>query len=135
MIVLLDANVLIALVVADHVHHEIAEVWFEEYSGQFATCPITEGSLIRLLIREGQSAASAKAVMSAISEDSRHDFWADDLSYRSVSFQGVIGHRQVTDAYLAQLARAHNSRVVTFDEGFAKIHPDVADLVLKKRRQ
>ena len=44
---LLDANVLIALVVDDHVHHDAAETWFSASSGRFATCPSTEGSLTR----------------------------------------------------------------------------------------
>ena len=59
MTVLLDANVLIALLVEDHVHHAAAENWFTGMSGNFATCPVTQGSLVRLLIREGQSAAAA----------------------------------------------------------------------------
>ena len=63
MTVLLDANVLIALLVDDHVHHEAAENWLAEVSGHFATCPITQGSLMRLLVREGQSAAAAHAIL------------------------------------------------------------------------
>jgi predicted nucleic acid-binding protein len=40
-----------------------------------------------------------------------------------------VGHRQVTDAYLAALARAHRGRLTTFDEGLVAAHPDVAVLV------
>ena len=58
MTVLLDANVLMALLIDDHVHHQAAENWFVGMTGGFATCPITQGSLMRLLIREGQSAAA-----------------------------------------------------------------------------
>jgi uncharacterized protein len=43
--------------------------------------------------------------------------------------EGIVGHRQVTDAYLAQLARAHGSRLATFDLALAKLHHDVAELV------
>jgi hypothetical protein len=43
--------------------------------------------------------------------------------------QGVIGHRQVTDAYLAQLARVNAGRLATFDAGIAALHRDVADLI------
>ena len=56
---LLDANVLIALVVNDHVHHASAEAWFSGLADGFATCPVTQGSLIRLLVREGQTADAA----------------------------------------------------------------------------
>jgi len=41
----------------------------------------------------------------------------------------VLGHRQVTDAYLAGLARAHRGRLPTMDRGLVAVHPDVADLV------
>ena len=44
---LLDANVLIALLVADHLHHDAAEAWFAASGDRFATCPVTEGSLTR----------------------------------------------------------------------------------------
>ena len=129
MTVLGDANVLIALLVDDHVHHVAAENWFVGTSGNFATCPITQGSLMRLLTREGQSAATAQAVLNGATGNARHEFWPDDVSYADVPAQGIIGHRQVTDAYLAQLARAHGSRLATFDQAIAKLHHDVAELV------
>ncbi len=50
---LLDRNVLIALAVPEHVHHEAAMAWFGARTLQFATCPITQGSLVRLLRRQG----------------------------------------------------------------------------------
>jgi len=59
----------------------------------------------------------------------RHVFWPDDAAFDAVSLTGVIGHRQVTDAYLAHLARTHDGRLATFDQGLAQLHADVADLV------
>lgn len=129
MTVLLDANVLIALLVDDHVHHASAESWFVDGGTNFATCPITQGSLMRLLIREGQSAASAQAVLTAATADPRHEFWPDDIGYTDVPLHGIIGHRQLTDAYLAQLARARGSRLATFDQALAGLHSDVAELI------
>jgi uncharacterized protein len=126
---LLDANVLIALVVEDHVHHQAAESWLAGTDQPFASCPITQGSLVRLLVREGQPAATATAIMSALSEDPRHEFWSDNISYRDVTMKGVIGHRQVTDAYLAQLARAYKGRLATFDRGLATLHSDIVELL------
>ncbi len=128
MTTLLDANVLIALVVADHVHHESAEEWLAS-TPRFATCPITESSLVRLLIREGQTAETAQALIAEISADERHEFWRDQVSYRAVDMKGVIGHRQVTDAYLAQLAREQGGRLATFDQGMAQLHSDVVELI------
>lgn len=127
--VLLDANVLVALLVDDHVHHAAAENWFTGLSGNFATCPVTQGSLMRLLIREGQPASAARNLLSGLSAHPRHEFWPDDVQYADVPTQGIVGHRQVTGAYLAQLARVHGGRLATFDQATAKLHHDVADLV------
>jgi uncharacterized protein len=127
--VLLDANVLIALLVDDHVHHTAAESWFAGMAANFATCPVTQGSLLRLLLREGQSAAAARAVLSQAAANPRHEFWPDDVAYTDVPTTGIVGHRQVTDAHLAQLARSRKARLATFDQAMAKLHHDVTELV------
>jgi uncharacterized protein len=127
--VLLDANVLIALVVEEHVHHAQAEAWFLASNTSFATCPITQGSLMRLLIREGQSAETARSVLREIASSPQHEFWPDNASYHDIPVVGIIGHRQVTDAYLAHLARSYSARLATFDQALAKLHADVADLI------
>jgi toxin-antitoxin system PIN domain toxin len=126
---LLDPNVLIALVVEDHVHHGQAEAWFAASRTGFATCPITQGSLMRLLIREGQTAEAARSVLQEIISNPRHEFWPDNASYHDIPIAGIIGHRQVTDAYLAHLARSYSARLVTFDQALAKLHADAADLI------
>ena len=129
MTTLLDTNVLISLLVADHVHHDAAEAWFATGADAFATCPITQGGLVRLLLREGQTAQSAVDLLSALIDHPRHESWPDDQSFEAVPMRGVIGHRQVTDAYLAHLARIRRGRLATFDQGLAKLHDDIADLV------
>ena len=129
MTTLLDANVLIASVVADHVHHAAADAFLATGGFSYATCPATEGSLMRLLLREGVSAAVATSVLAAVAEQPRHEFWEDDLPYRKVDLRGVVGHRQVTDAYLAALSRRRGGRLATFDRGLAALHRDVAILV------
>jgi uncharacterized protein len=126
---LLDANVLIALVVSDHVHHTSAEAWFSRLTEGFATCPVTQGSLMRLLIREGQTAAAASSVICGVAGHPGHEFWPDDIAYTDIPVTGIVGHRQVADAYLAQLARRRAARLATFDQALAKLHADVADLV------
>ena len=126
MTVLLDSNVLIALVVAEHVHHDAAAEWLSAVDAGFATCPITQGSLIRFLVRAGQSAAAARDIVSAIEKSSRHEFWPDSVTFADVEVGGVVGHRQVTDAYLAQLARSRDGQLATLDSGLAHLHNDVA---------
>ncbi len=128
--VLLDSNVMIALAVTDHVHHQPAEDWLDGLETGFATCPITQGALVRIVVRApGGTAGHATELLAGIAASDRHEFWADDISYLEVPPVGLVGHRQVTDAYLAQLARHHGGRVATFDKGFAALHPDVVELV------
>lgn len=126
---LLDANLLIALVVEDHVHHGPAERWSAGITRPFATCPITQGSLLRFLVREGASGAEAQRFLGEVCLAERHRFWPDDVAYHDIDLDGVVGHRQVTDAYLAALARERGGRVATFDRGLVAVHPDVVDLV------
>jgi toxin-antitoxin system PIN domain toxin len=126
---LLDANVLIALVVAEHVHHDAAAEWLSASDAGFATCPITQGSLVRFLLRTGQPAGAARDVVSAVESAKGHEFWPDSVSFADVKIGGVVGHRQVTDAYLAQLARSRNGQLATLDSGLAHLHSDVAVLI------
>lgn len=125
---LLDANVLIALSIAEHDHHDRAAEWLAEVAG-FAVCPIVEGSLVRFLLRMGEGAATAAAVVHGIGANPRCDFWPDDVSYRDVDLTRLRGHRQVTDAYLVALAERRGARLVTFDEALAAAHPAATQLI------
>ena len=126
---LLDANVLIALVDPDHVHHRSAGDWFSGSDEMFATCPITQGALVRHLLRVDHSISDIGAAIARIQALPRHEFWPDDVPFTSKVIAGIVGHRQVTDSYLCHLASGRRARLVTFDRALAAIHPDVAMLV------
>ena len=128
---LLDSSTLIALFDADHVHHRATRSWFLALQGTFSTCPIVEGALTRWIVRLHGSNGPALATreLRKLAGDARHRFWPDDIGYADVRFDGVLGHRQVTDAYLAALARKHRGRLVTLDAGLAALHHDVAELI------
>jgi toxin-antitoxin system PIN domain toxin len=130
---LADGNVLIALTVVDHVHHDLAIGWFDETGPTLATCPITEGTLLRFLMRAGQRAVDAMAVLDGIRAQEWHSFWPGDIPYEAAHMVGVIGHRQVTDAYLVALARRHGGRVATLDAGLAALHGDSVFLLTAGR--
>lgn len=125
---LLDGNGLAALVVAEHVHHVAARAWFRQ-AGRFATCPTVQGTLLRLLIRRGTSIAEARKTLSILTGHARHEQWLDDLTYLEVNLSRVLGHGQVTDAYLAGLARAHRGHLATLDQGLAVSASDVVELI------
>ena len=129
MTVLLDANAVIALTVTDHVHHDVLEDWFTHRSEPFATCPVTQGALVRFLLRGGASAREAVDVLRGLRGANEHEFWPDDLGYEAIDMRGVVGHKQVTDAYLAALARSKGGRLATLDRALAVLHDDVALLL------
>ncbi len=127
-VLLADGNLLVALTVVDHIHHEVALDWFERDEPEIATCPITEGTLLRFLIREG-TRADAIAVLYALRAQAWHTFWPDAIPYEAAHLAGVIGHRQVTDAYLVALARHHGGCVATLDKGLAALHGEQVHLL------
>lgn len=125
---LLDANVLIALTVVEHEHHDRASDWLSAEAA-FAVCPVVEGALVRFVLRVGESAATASALLREVRAHPGCRFLPDDLSYQDVDLTGLTGHRQVTDAYLAGLAAAHGSRLATFDAGLSRARPASTFLV------
>lgn len=128
---LLDANLLIALVVADHEYHARASAWVRTVE-QVALCPVVEGALVRYLVRIGESATVATALLRGVHALPTCTAWPDSLSYVDVDVDltHVQGHRQVTDAYLVSLAVSRGARLATFDEGLARTVPGSVDLVL-----
>ena len=126
---LLDANVLIALTVEEHEHHLQVAAWLAGVEG-VALCPIVEGSLVRFLVRIGESVAAATEVLRLLHAHPRCDFWADSVTYADADLSGVRGHRQVTDAYLVALVAAHgDARLATLDRALAQTHPQMTALI------
>jgi toxin-antitoxin system PIN domain toxin len=120
---LLDSNVLIALATPEHSQNASASAWFLK-GHRFATCPITQGALVRFHLRAGveATAESATLLLKSISALPRHEFWPDDVSYLDLPAIGIVGHRPVTDAYLVMLARHHGGSLATMDRGLAAVH-------------
>ena len=131
---LLDANVLIALTVQEHEHHERAGIWASTVDS-FATCPLAEGALVRFLVRLGESAITAVEVIQRIRNLPAAEFWPDSISYADIDLGHVVGHKQVTDAYLVSLARSHAATLATLDEGLASLLPDHTFLLPEPRRR
>lgn len=127
---LLDSNVLIALTTPDHTAHQRARRWVHP-GLRFATCPITQGALVRFFLRwaEKGTVPDAKALLRQIVSMPDHEFWADDVSYLDLPERGIVGYRQVTDAYLIALARAHGGTLATMDESLAAIHKTGCSLI------
>ena len=126
---LLDANAVIALVIAEHEHHDRVAAWITQ-ADRIALCPITEGAMVRYLIRVGETTATTSQLLAALRQSPRVDFWPDSISYTDVALEHVTGHRQVTDAYLASLAASHQARLATLDQALAAKLENTVDLIL-----
>jgi toxin-antitoxin system PIN domain toxin len=124
---LFDVNVLIALFDPAHVHHERTHSWWRQNKASgWASCPLTENGLVRILSQPKYP--NAIPVQDAIRRLEQsiarggHAFWSDDLSLTdSTTFhcEHVMGPRQITDLYLLALAVRKGGRLVTFDGGIS----------------
>jgi len=80
-----------------------ARQWMVDGKHRFASCPITQGTLVRARLRAGGSAESAKRALTALLGHPRHEFWVDNLSYpRSAprrGGRGPAGDRRVPRAF------------------------------------
>ena len=129
---LLDADVLIALTVEEHEHHQRVAAWLAGVE-RVALCPIVEGALIRFLVRIGESVGVASEVLRLLHANPRCEFWPDSVSYARADLTAVRGHRQVTDAYLLALVAAHaETRLATLDQPLARQRPELAVLIVSK---
>lgn len=131
---LLDGNILIALVLKFHPGHERCARWLENMlatGSPIATCPVTEGTLLRMHMQlsASSSPSDAWAALEGIAALSIHEFWPDSFSYREVPHDHLQGYKQVTDAWLVELARRRQGKLATLDAALATLHPDVVELV------
>lgn len=122
--VLLDVNVLIALLDDAHVFSRRANEWLGAAPRRIATCPIVENGVIRIMSAPSYSAthrATPEQIadgLRSLAEAMDHEFWSDDVSVLDetlVDFSRLHGHRQVTDAYLLALAVRHGGAIASFD--------------------
>jgi toxin-antitoxin system PIN domain toxin len=119
---LLDVNVLIALIDPGHVAHDDAHAWFSGTGHtSWATCPITENGVVRILgnPKYPNSPGSPVAVAGIVQQLRAlpgHIFWAEDFSLvgsEVVDPSRILTSAQVTDTYL--LAKVRGGVLATFD--------------------
>ena len=126
---LLDVNVIVAHAILEHVHHRAVAEWLSHRSldgATYSVCPIVELGLVRNAMRIGAlSVSEARKLL-------ENEFI--NLGLRSVPDSiganrlpdWIQGYRQTTDAYLNELAKAHNLVLLTIDKripGAARILP------------
>ena len=135
MVALLDVNVLISLFDPAHINHEQAHGWFEANRSQgWATCPLTENALLRIVANPSYPGRQSTMVDTAhrlqrFRRSGHHVFWADSISFADTALfhlQRVQGYRQLTDVYLLGLALHYEGRLATFDRKISSASVDGA---------
>lgn len=123
---LLDANLLIALTQAAHIHHAEAHAWLAQHRDRpWATCAITQLAFVRLtsnpqVVGERITPAQALQALATMTAQAQHQYWPDapePLALATLNSAALVGHRQVTDAYLLGLAAHKGQRLATLDRG------------------
>lgn len=120
---LLDVNVLIALLDADHVFHARATDWFARQAPSgWASCPITQNGCVRIMSHPAYpNALPSHSVVEHLTDacsSPLHQFWPDDITLLDsgiIDTRQIHGPRQLTDIYLLALTVQHGGQFVTFD--------------------
>ena len=127
---LLDVNALIALLWEDHQFHETMAAWFTRHAKQgWSTCAITQSGFIRVmnhpaLAKPGRTVAELAEALKQNLMHPGHRLLALDFDFAEVLARcsgGVVGHRQVTDAYLLTAAIRADMKLLTFDSGLGTL--------------
>jgi toxin-antitoxin system PIN domain toxin len=124
---LLDVNVLVALLDADHALHKRATDWFAAHARDgWASCPLTQNGCVRVMSSPGYpNSLPPTAIIERLRNAATtefHEFWPDNVSLLDPKVSDstrIHGPRQITDLYLLALAVRHGGRLVTFDTGIA----------------
>jgi toxin-antitoxin system PIN domain toxin len=122
---LLDINVLIALMDPDHAFHDRAHAWWGRNGRPWASCPLTENGLVRIMASASYSRSMQFSVreiserLTLFAAGSNHEFRHDSLSLRDATrfdHEKVLSSRNLTAICLLALAAEHGGCLATFDE-------------------
>jgi hypothetical protein len=130
---LLDVNILIAMAWPAHEGHERVQQWLVRHAGEgWATCAFTQSAFVRILANPAFSPnaltpADALRLLQANLDHPAHRFWEEDIGLvKAVEPFGerLIGHRQVSDAYLLGLVIHKKGRLATMDRAVLALLPE-----------
>ena len=118
---LLDTNVLLALAWPNHQHHAQAHAWFAAQAKKgWATCAFTQLGFVRLssnpaYTSNAVSPPEAATLLQLWTRLKSHRFWVSPAADDPAIYARTIGHQQVNDAWLFEVARRNTGRLVTLD--------------------
>jgi toxin-antitoxin system PIN domain toxin len=124
----LDTNVLIALLDQDHAFHARAHAWWRKDQPPWASCPLTENGVVRIMASPSYSRARPFTIaelvnlLQTFTARTKHIFWPDSVSILDATrfdHGRILLSETLTDIYLLSLAVEKGGRLVTFDQGIA----------------
>jgi toxin-antitoxin system PIN domain toxin len=137
-LLLLDVNVLLAIAWPNHQFHATAIAALSSRN-RWATCALTQLGFVRLssnpaAVVTAKRPDEAAGLLAHLVADPQH-VYLDALPAPTAEhwldiFGTLLGHQQVTDAYLLRLAGAHNARFVTFDRRLPSVAAGKASVVV-----
>lgn len=127
---LLDANALIALGWPTHEFHLKMRAWFRANARSgWATTALTQAAFVRIVAQP--SFAGRSIAISEVAElllrnlaHPGHRLLTLDFGFGDVMAAcsaGLMGHRQITDAWLLTTAIRNGCRLLTFDAGISHL--------------
>jgi predicted nucleic acid-binding protein len=127
---LLDVNVIIASVFADHVMHLPARRLVESLE-RYYTTPTVQGGFLRFATRPMKNArgdlksrlkmSEALGKLREFTEAERHVFVSDDAPFTELGLRSMRGHRQWTDADLLHIARKNGLMLASLESRMSSI--------------
>jgi toxin-antitoxin system PIN domain toxin len=135
---LLDVNALLALAWPNHQFHAAVLARLEQHPlPRWATCALTQLGFVRLssnptIVEVRKTPAQAIDLLADLTRDPQHTYLETLPALPQIAsvFRRILGHQQVTDAYLLGIAEASGATLLTFDRrvvayGTARAHIEV----------
>jgi len=120
---LLDVNALLALAWPNHQFHAAVLARLERRPApRWATCALTQLGFVRLssnpkIVEVRKTPAEAVALLADLIRDRQHTYLETlpALPHAASVFRHLLGHQQVTDAYLLGVAETNGATLLTLD--------------------
>ena len=123
---LLDTSVLIALLDASHIRHQLCSQWLGHHTVGWASCPTTLNGCVRIMSQPAYpNRLPMQTVVAGLQQamsHPMHEFWADDinpLQTDALNWAQLLRPNDITDAYLLSLAVSKQACLVSLDLGIS----------------
>jgi uncharacterized protein len=130
---LLDVNALVALAWPNHQFHRTVTARLERRPPpSWATCALTQLGFVRLssnpkIVEVRKTPAEALDLLAELTRDPKHVYLKTLPALASMAsrFRALLGHQQVTDAYLLGVAESSGATLLALDR---RVVPSDAEL-------